>query len=94
MLSCGNLQKLIMGREVMLNPQMLLVLQPTWGIDIGAATDIRQRLVAMRNNGVAVLVISEEIEELFEVCDTLHVLYKALLSPAFACFARQIDQRE
>lgn len=81
-LSGGNLQKFIMGREVMLEPAMLLVSQPTWGVDIGAATEIRQRLVAMRNAGVAVLVISEEIEELFEICDRLHVLYKGKLSPA------------
>ncbi len=81
-LSGGNLQKFIMGREVMLEPAMLLVSQPTWGVDIGAATDIRQRLVAMRNQGVAILVISEEIDELFQICDTLHVLYKGRLSAA------------
>jgi simple sugar transport system ATP-binding protein len=91
-LSGGNLQKFIMGREVMLDPQMFLVAQPTWGVDIGAATQIRQRLVAMRNAGVAVLVISEEIEELFEICDTLHVLHKGRLSPALATQSTTVNQ--
>ena len=80
-LSGGNLQKFIMGREIMLNPKVLLVAQPTWGVDIGAAVDIRQRLVQMRNEGAAILVISEEIEELFEICDRLHVMAKGRLSP-------------
>jgi simple sugar transport system ATP-binding protein len=81
-LSGGNLQKFIMGREMMLDPKLLLVSQPTWGVDIGAATDIRQRLVAMRNAGAAILVISEELEELFQICDRLHVLHKGHLSPS------------
>lgn len=81
-LSGGNLQKFIMGREMMLEPKLLLVSQPTWGVDIGAATDIRQRLIAMRNAGAAILVISEELEELFQICDRLHVLHKGHLSPS------------
>ncbi len=81
-LSGGNLQKFIMGREILLSPKVLLVAQPTWGVDVGAASDIRQRLVAMRNDGVAILVISEELEELFEICDRLHVLHKGRLSPS------------
>ncbi len=81
-LSGGNLQKFIIGREISLRPRLLFVAQPTWGVDIGAATAIRQRLVQMRNEGVAVLVISEELEELFEICDRLHVLHKGGLSPA------------
>ena len=81
-LSGGNLQKFIMGREIMLAPRVLLVAQPTWGVDIGAATAIRRELVAMRNAGVAILVISEELEELFEICDRLHVLHKGHLSPS------------
>ena len=83
-LSGGNLQKFIMGREMMLDPKLLLVSQPTWGVDIGAATDIRQRLLAMRNAGAAILVISEELEELFQICDRLHVLHKGHLSPSLS----------
>lgn len=80
-LSGGNLQKFIMGREIMLAPDLLFVSQPTWGVDIGAAADIRQRLIGLRNQGVAILVISEEIEELFELCDQIHVLTAGRLSP-------------
>ncbi|MCF1709356.1 ABC transporter ATP-binding protein [Tabrizicola sp. J26] len=81
-LSGGNLQKFIVGREILLRPKLLFVAQPTWGVDIGAATAIRQRLIAMRNEGVAVLVISEELEELFEICDRIQVLHKGRLSPS------------
>ncbi len=81
-LSGGNLQKFIMGREIMLEPKILVVSQPTWGVDIGAAIDIRQRLVAMRNAGAAILVISEEIEELFEICDRKGRLSGSLVTNA------------
>ena len=91
-LSGGNLQKFIMGREMMLDPAVLLVAQPTWGVDIGAATEIRQRLVAMRNAGAAILVISEEIDELFEICDRLHVLHKGRLSPSLAVATTTVDE--
>lgn len=80
-LSGGNLQKFIVGREIMLAPKLLFVAQPTWGVDIGAATAIRQRLIALRNAGMAILVISEELEELFELCDFIQVLYHGTLSP-------------
>jgi simple sugar transport system ATP-binding protein len=91
-LSGGNLQKFIMGREIMLNPKLLLVAQPTWGVDIGAAMDIRQRLVQMRNEGAAILVISEEIEELFEICDRLHVLHQGRMSPGLTTQATTVEQ--
>ncbi|MEM9105175.1 MAG: ABC transporter ATP-binding protein [Pseudomonadota bacterium] len=80
-LSGGNLQKFIIGREIMLTPDVMLVAQPTWGVDIGAATGIRLRLLQMRDEGAAILVISEELEELFEICDTLYVLHSGRLSP-------------
>lgn len=79
-MSGGNLQKFILGREIMLNPKVMLVSQPTWGVDIGAATAIRRRLLQMRDAGAAILVISEELEELFELCDVLHVLREGTLS--------------
>ena len=81
-LSGGNLQKFIIGREMQLQPELLFVAQPTWGVDIGAATEIRRRLIAMRNQGKAILVISEELEELFEICDRLHVIHHGRLSPS------------
>ncbi len=91
-LSGGTLQKFIMGREMMLDPKVLLVAQPTWGVDIGAAADIRQRLVAMRNAGAAIVVISEEIDELFEICDRLQVLHKGHLSPSVDVAATSVEQ--
>jgi simple sugar transport system ATP-binding protein len=81
-MSGGNLQKFILGREIMLSPDVMLVSQPTWGVDVGAATAIRRRLLEMRGQGVAILVISEELEELFEICDALHVLHQGRLSRA------------
>jgi ABC-type uncharacterized transport system ATPase subunit len=83
-LSGGNLQKFIVGREMMLSPKLLFVAQPTWGVDIGAATAIRSRLITLRNEGMAILVISEELEELFELCDTIQVLNRGRLSPPLA----------
>ena len=91
-LSGGNLQKFIMGREMMLSPAVFMVAQPTWGVDIGAATEIRQKLVAMRNAGTAILVISEEIDELFEICDRLHVLHKGHLSPSLSPATTSVDE--
>ena len=77
-----DVRKFVVGRELMQNPDIIVINQPTWGVDIGAATAIRQRLVQMRNAGVAVLVISEELEELFEICDRIQVLHKGALSPS------------
>jgi general nucleoside transport system ATP-binding protein len=73
-LSGGNLQKFIVGREILQRPQVLLISQPTWGVDIGAAAFIRQSLIDLRNAGAAVLVVSEEIDELFEICDRIAVI--------------------
>jgi simple sugar transport system ATP-binding protein len=80
-LSGGNLQKFIVGREIMQQPKVLVVAQPTWGVDVGAAVFIRQRLIDLRNQGVAVLVLSEELDELFEICDRLAVIAQGRLSP-------------
>jgi simple sugar transport system ATP-binding protein len=91
-LSGGNLQKFIMGREIMLEPRLLFVAQPTWGVDIGAATAIRRRLVALRDAGTAILMISEEIEELFETCDRLYVLHKGRLSPSLPVQGTTLEQ--
>jgi simple sugar transport system ATP-binding protein len=59
-----------------------VVAQPTWGVDVGAAAFIRQKIIDLRNEGVAVLVLSEELDELFEVSDRLAVIAKGRLSPA------------
>ena len=79
-LSGGNLQKFIMGREIELGPRALLVSQPTWGVDVGAAAYVRQTLIDLSRSGQAVVVISEELEELFEICDRIYVICQGQLS--------------
>jgi simple sugar transport system ATP-binding protein len=80
-LSGGNLQKFIVGREIALAPKLLIVAQPSWGVDIAAARFIRQTLIDLSRAGTAILVISEELDELFEIADRLMVLYQGRLSP-------------
>jgi simple sugar transport system ATP-binding protein len=82
-LSGGNLQKFIVGREVRFEPKVMIVAQPTWGVDIGAAQLIHQALVNLRERGVAVLVVSEDLEELFTICDRIAVLAGGRLSPLY-----------
>jgi len=81
-LSGGNLQKFIVGREIMQEPKLLIIAQPTWGVDVGAAAFIRQALLDLRDAGTAVLVISEELSELFEISDRIAVIAGGQLSPA------------
>ena len=83
-LSGGNLQKFIVGREIDAAPRLLVVSQPTWGVDVGAAAQIRGELLALRDNGCAVLVVSEELDELFEICDRLVVIARGCISPSVA----------
>ena len=80
-LSGGNLQKYIMGREILQAPKLLVAAQPTWGVDVGAAAFIRQQIIDLRNSGCAVLVVSEELDELFEICDRIAVIADGRLSP-------------
>jgi general nucleoside transport system ATP-binding protein len=81
-LSGGNLQKFIMGREILQMPDVLVVAQPTWGVDVGAAAFIRQQIIDLRDQGCAILVISEELEELFEITDRLAVIAEGRVSPS------------
>jgi simple sugar transport system ATP-binding protein len=81
-LSGGNLQKFIVGREIDAAPKLFIVSQPTWGVDVGAAAQIRGEILALRDAGCAVLVVSEELDELFEVSDRLHVIARGRLSPS------------
>lgn len=79
-LSGGNLQKFIMGREIMQKPQVLVVSQPTWGVDAGAAAAIHQALVDLAATGSAIVVISQDLDELLSLCDTLAVINEGRLS--------------
>jgi general nucleoside transport system ATP-binding protein len=79
-LSGGNLQKYIIGREILQEPEVLIISQPTWGVDAGAANDIRQKLLDLLDIGVAILVISQDLDELLEMGDTIAVLHLGELS--------------
>jgi ABC-type uncharacterized transport system ATPase subunit len=81
-LSGGNLQKFIVGREIGQQPKVLIAAQPTWGVDVGASAQIRQALLDLRERGGAVLVVSEELDELIEICDRLAVIAHGRLSAA------------
>ncbi|MEN9712273.1 MAG: hypothetical protein RLY90_534 [Pseudomonadota bacterium] len=83
-LSGGNLQKFLVGREIEAAPKLLIVSQPTWGVDVGASAQIRAALLALRDAGCAVLVVSEELEELMALSDRLHVIANGRLSPALS----------
>ena len=91
-LSGGNLQKYIVGREILGKPRVLIVSQPTWGVDVGAAAQIRAELLALRDAGCAVLVISEELDELFEIADRLQVIARGKLSPSIARTEATVEQ--
>ncbi len=75
-LSGGNQQKLVIGREFELNPKLLLVSQPTRGVDIGAIEFIHRKLIGLRDAGSAVLLVSAELEEVTALADRLLVIYK------------------
>ncbi len=79
-LSGGNLQKFVIGRELDRAPMVMVVNQPTWGVDAGAAARIRQALIDLAKGGSAVLVISQDLDELFEICDAIAVMHHGRLS--------------
>jgi ABC-type uncharacterized transport system ATPase subunit len=91
-LSGGNLQKFIVGREIDAAPRVLIVAQPTWGVDVGAAARIRAELLALRDAGCALLVVSEELDELFELSDRLQVIAGGRLSPPVAVAQASVEQ--
>jgi simple sugar transport system ATP-binding protein len=79
-LSGGNLQKFIVGREILREPGVIVVSQPTWGVDAGAAATIRQALIDLAGRGTAVLVISQDLDELAEIADRIAVMFHGNLS--------------
>jgi simple sugar transport system ATP-binding protein len=79
-LSGGNLQKFIIGRELDRRPAVMVVNQPTWGVDAGAAARIRQALIELARSGSAVVIISQDLDELFEISDSIAVMHNGELS--------------
>jgi general nucleoside transport system ATP-binding protein len=79
-LSGGNLQKFVVGREILREPGVLVVSQPTWGVDAGAAAVIRQSLLDLAARGTAILVVSQDLDELAEIADRIAVMFHGRLS--------------
>lgn len=83
LLSGGNMQKLILGRVLDQNPDIILANQPVRGLDVGAITYVHNRLLAARDAGAAVLLISEDLDEVIQLSDVIHVISEGRLSPEF-----------
>jgi simple sugar transport system ATP-binding protein len=81
-LSGGNLQKFIVGREILQDPALIIVSQPTWGVDAGAAAAIHQALIDLASGGTAVLIISQDLDEIFQLCDRFRVINEGRISEA------------
>jgi simple sugar transport system ATP-binding protein len=79
-LSGGNLQKFIVGRELLQRPRVLVCSQPTWGVDVGAAALLRQSIRNLADQGAGVILISEDLDEIFELSDDIAVLFEGRLS--------------
>lgn len=84
LLSGGNMQKLILGRAMAPDPLVILANQPVRGLDVGAIAYVQSQLIAARDRGAAVLLISEDLDEIMGLSDVLHVMSQGRLSPAFA----------
>jgi simple sugar transport system ATP-binding protein len=91
-LSGGNLQKFVVGREIMQDPQVLVVAQPTWGVDAGAATAIRQALVDLAARGAAVIMVSQDLDELLSLCDRLLVMNVGRISAPLVVGEASIEE--
>ncbi|MEO1864984.1 MAG: ABC transporter ATP-binding protein, partial [Pseudomonadota bacterium] len=79
-LSGGNLQKFIVGREILQAPQLIVVSQPTWGVVAGAAAAIHEQIQELVANGAGALVISQDLDEIFSLCDRIAVISQGRLS--------------
>ena len=75
-LSGGNLQKLLLGRELSDSPRVVIAMHPTWGLDVSATRYVREQLLRQRENGAAVLLVSEDLDELLALSDRLAVMFK------------------
>ena len=91
-LSGGNLQKFVVGREVLQDPGVLVVSQPTWGVDAGAAAAIHQALLTLAGKGAAVLVISQDLDELLALTDRLAVINVGVLSDALVTAQASVEE--
>jgi ABC-type uncharacterized transport system ATPase subunit len=81
-MSGGNIQKLILGRALVTEPAVIVANQPTWGLDVGAVFYIHSQLLAARERGAGILLISEDLDELFAIADRIAVMFHGTLSEA------------
>jgi simple sugar transport system ATP-binding protein len=93
MLSGGNIQKVVVAREFSSEPELIIADQPTRGIDVGATEFIRKRLVELRDDGAAVMLVSADLNEVLELADSLIVLYGGEIT-AYIPDASKIDEEE
>ena len=91
-LSGGNLQKFVIGREVLQNPDVLVVNQPTWGVDASAAASIRQSLLDLAAKGAAIICISQDLDELMEISDSFAALNEGRLSAPREAAGLTVDE--
>ena len=82
-LSGGNLQKYVIGREILSKPELLIISHPTWGIDAGAENFIRQSLIKLSKLGTSIIVISQDLDELIQISHKLSIIYNGTLSKSF-----------
>ncbi len=91
-LSGGNLQKFVIGREILQKPDVFVVNQPTWGVDASAAAAIRQALLDLAQSGAAVIVISQDLDELMDICDHFTALNEGRIAPIRPASGLTIDE--
>jgi simple sugar transport system ATP-binding protein len=85
------MQKLLMGRELISNPEVIIAAQPTRGLDINAVEALHDLIVKQRNNGSAIMLISEDLDELFKLSDRIIVLYEGQIVKEFAIEEADIE---
>jgi len=91
-LSGGNLQKFLVGREVLQTPGVLVINQPTWGVDAGAAAAIHRALIDLAESGTAVVIISQDLDEIFLVCESVAVIAGGRVSPPVSVKNATVEQ--
>jgi general nucleoside transport system ATP-binding protein len=91
-LSGGNLQKFIVGREVLQAPEVMIAAQPTWGVDAAAAAAIHRALLELAAAGTAVLVLSQDLDELLAITDRLVVINAGRLSPSVPTRGARVEE--
>ncbi|MEM9432642.1 MAG: ABC transporter ATP-binding protein [Pseudomonadota bacterium] len=91
-LSGGNLQKFVIGREILQRPEVFVVNQPTWGVDAAAASAIRQALLDLAADGAAIIVISQDLDELMEISDRFAALNEGRLTEPVPAYGLSVEE--